>query len=71
LRIYKSQFLPKNTIYQLLGNVEKDIRQSYTGGAVDVFIPTNRKNIISLIYNKVKPFLLNYILMMLIHYILL
>ena len=42
MRIYKSQFMPKNTIYQLLGRVEKDIRQSYTGGAVDVYIPHNR-----------------------------
>jgi hypothetical protein len=35
-------YRPENTIYQLLGNVERDIRQSYTGGAVDVFIPHNR-----------------------------
>jgi hypothetical protein len=44
MKIYRSQFMPKDTIYQLLGNVEKDIRQSYTGGAVDVYIPHNRKN---------------------------
>ena len=43
-RIYNSQFMPENTIYQLLGNVEKDIRESYTGGAVDVYIPHNRIN---------------------------
>ena len=42
MRIYKSQFMPKNTIYQLLGNIESNIRQSYTGGAVDVYIPHNR-----------------------------
>ena len=42
LESYKSQFMPKNTIYQLLGNIEGEIRQSYTGGAVDVFIPHNR-----------------------------
>lgn len=54
MRIYKSQFMPKNTIYQLLGNIDKDIRQSYTGGAVDVFIPTNRRNIASLIYNNIR-----------------
>lgn len=42
MRIYKSQFMPANTIYQLLGNVESDIRESYTGGAVDVYIPHNR-----------------------------
>jgi len=44
MRIYRSQFMPENTIYQLLGNIEKDIRESYTGGAVDVYIPHNRKN---------------------------
>jgi hypothetical protein len=30
-----------DTIYQLLGEPEFDIRQSYTGGAVDVYIPHN------------------------------
>lgn len=41
MRIYKSQFMPQNTIYQL-GTAESDIRESYTGGAVDVYIPHNR-----------------------------
>ena len=41
MRIYKSQFMPENTIYQILGSIERDIRESYTGGAVDVFIPHN------------------------------
>ena len=55
-RIYRSQFMPANTIYQLLGPVEKNIRQSYTGGAVDVYIPHNRKNnilnLVSAIFTK-------------------
>jgi len=42
MRIYKSQYMPKDTIYQLLGSIEQDIRNSYTGGAVDVYIPHNR-----------------------------
>lgn len=42
MRIYKSQFMPQNSIYQLGGSIERDIRESYTGGAVDVFIPHNR-----------------------------
>lgn len=50
MRIYKSQFMPKNSIYQLLGAVEQDIRGSYTGGAVDVFIPHNRAETF---YNKI------------------
>jgi hypothetical protein len=41
MRIYKTHFMPENTIYQLLGNVEKAIRNSYTGGAVDVYKPHN------------------------------
>ena len=42
MRIYKTHYMPENSIYQILGNVESDIRQSYTGGAVDVYIPHNR-----------------------------
>jgi len=53
MRIYKSQFMPKNTIYKLNGKVEFDIRQSYTGGAVDVYIPHNRKTIESF-FSKIK-----------------
>lgn len=59
MKIYKTHHMPANTIYQLLGPAEKDIRQSYTGGAVDVYIPfytppvlpasstTTRTNVIS------------------------
>ena len=43
--------MPKNAIYQLGGAVERDIRQSYTGGAVDVYIPHNR---ISGFFNNIK-----------------
>ena len=42
MRIYKTHYMPKDTIYQLLGRPEWNIRESYTGGAVDVFIPHNR-----------------------------
>jgi len=51
MSIYRSLFMPKNTIYQLGGNVERDIRQSYTGGAVDVYIPHNR---LSGFFNNIK-----------------
>ena len=34
----------KDTLYQMLGKVEEDIRQSYTGGAVDVYITNNFKD---------------------------
>ena len=39
MKIFKSSFMPDNTIYQIGGDVEKDIRQAYTGGHVDVYIP--------------------------------
>lgn len=42
MRIYKSNFMPKDSIYQILGTVEKAIRESYTGGAVDVYKPHNQ-----------------------------
>jgi len=42
MKIYKTHFMPANTIYQLGGRLEFDIRKSYSGGAVDVFIPHNR-----------------------------
>jgi hypothetical protein len=45
--------MPKNTIYQLLGDIERDIRNSYTGGSVEVFIPHNRiENIFSKLFKK-------------------
>ena len=42
MKIYKSNFMPKDSIYQLTGDVEQFIRESYTGGAVDVYIAHNR-----------------------------
>ena len=41
-RIFKTHFIPKDTIYQLHGKVEHFIRKSYSGGAVDVYIPHNK-----------------------------
>jgi len=42
MRIYKALYMPKGAIYQLHNNIESSIRESYTGGAVDVYIPHNR-----------------------------
>ena len=47
MRIYKTHFMPANSIYQLGGEVEQAIRESYSGGAVDVYIPHNRKSVLS------------------------
>jgi hypothetical protein len=42
MRIFKAIFMPEDTIYQLTGDVEKAIRESYTGGSVDVYKPHNK-----------------------------
>jgi hypothetical protein len=55
MKIYKTHYMPANTIYQILGNTEWNIRQSYTGGAVDVYIPHNRA-ILGDFFRKVKGY---------------
>lgn len=40
-KIFRTHFLTKDSIHMLSGVIEKDIRMSYTGGAVDMYIPTN------------------------------
>jgi DNA polymerase type B, organellar and viral len=42
LRVFKTHYMKENTIYQISGYIEKAIRLSYTGGAVDVYIPHNK-----------------------------
>ena len=42
MRLFKTHFMPENSIYQINGLVESNIRESYTGGAVDVYIPHNK-----------------------------
>lgn len=41
--IFRTKFMPENTIPQLSGQIAKDIRESYTGGSVDMYIPENLK----------------------------
>ena len=43
MRIYKSHYMKDDTIYQLVGKVEQAIRQSYSGGSVDVYIPHSKQ----------------------------
>jgi DNA polymerase type B, organellar and viral len=43
--IFRSNFIPENTIPQLSGKIAQDIRQGYTGGAVDVYIPEPPKRV--------------------------
>lgn len=42
MKIYKTHYMPKDKIYQILGEVERAIRESYTGGAVDVYKTHNK-----------------------------
>lgn len=37
--IFRTHYLPENSIHMLSGNVSKTIRTSYTGGSVDMYIP--------------------------------
>jgi hypothetical protein len=39
--IFRTHFLKKDTIPMISGQVFKDIKESYTGGATDRYIPTN------------------------------
>ena len=59
MKIYKTHFMPENTIYQLSGLPEFNIRKSYSGGAVDVYIPHNIKGAL-ITNNKVRQTLYSY-----------
>ena len=43
--IFRSNFMTENSVNQLSGQIAKDIRQSYTGGAVDMYIPKPPKGV--------------------------
>ena len=40
-KIFKANYMPKDTLFQIKGKIDKDIREAYTGGAVDVYTPHN------------------------------
>jgi hypothetical protein len=47
--IFRSNFMKAGTIPQISGQIEKDIRMSYTGGACDMYIPSNEEELIYLL----------------------
>ena len=57
LKTYKTLYLPnyhslkQYSVYQLNGLPEHNIRKSYTGGAVDVYIPQNKDNELLYLYD--------------------
>jgi len=55
MKIYRIHYMPKDSIYPFLGRPDWFIRESYTGGAVDVYIPHNR--ITGIISNLVTKFI--------------
>ena len=59
--IYRTSFMQNNKIPQLSGQIAKDIRQSYTGGAVDMYIPENPEDTQIHAYdvNSLYPFTMN------------
>jgi len=56
--IFRSNFLKENTIPQISGQIAKDIRLSYTGGACDMYIPKPEKDTTIYAYdvNNLYPF---------------
>jgi hypothetical protein len=56
--IFRSVYIEKDIIPQLSGPIAKDIRQGYTGGAVDMYIPENPKDSQMYVYdvNALYPF---------------
>jgi hypothetical protein len=37
--IYRSKYFPENSIHQVSGDIDKNIRSGYTGGSTDMYIP--------------------------------
>jgi hypothetical protein len=58
--IFRSNFLTSNTIPQISGQVAKDIRKSFTGGACDMYIPSIKGNnkIYAYDVNSLYPFIM-------------
>lgn len=59
--IFRTHFLKNDEIPQLSGHIDKDIRQGYSGGAVDVYIPQNEKGTKIWVYdvNSLYPYIMD------------
>jgi hypothetical protein len=60
MNLFLSKYLKKDTIHMLTGEVSRDIRMGYTGGAVDVYIPKNNPGELVYAYdvNALYPFVM-------------
>ena len=65
LGIFRAHYLPTNTIFNLGPETEKDLRQWYTGGAVDMYIPSSQKGtrIFGYDINSMYPFIMRNLVM--------
>ena len=59
-RLFRSHYLEKDTIPMIYGDNYNRLKLSYTGGAVDMFIPTNDENELVYAYdvNSLYPFVM-------------
>jgi hypothetical protein len=59
--IFRSQYLKKDSIHMLSGDIANDIRQGYTGGACDMYIPRpiNNRKIYGYDVNSLYPFVMS------------
>jgi len=53
--IFRTHFLIENTIPQISGQIAKDIRMSYTGGACDMYIPSAETKLYAYDVNSLYP----------------
>lgn len=58
--IFRSKYLIEETIHQISGDKDKNIRSGYTGGSTDMYIPfpPKAKNIFSYDVNSLYPFVM-------------
>ena len=56
--IYKTRYMKKDVIAQISGKIDKDIRKSYTGGAVDAYIPEG-ENVFCYDVNSLYPYVMS------------
>jgi hypothetical protein len=59
--IFRTHFLKTSFVSQLSGKISKNIKLGYTGGATDMYIPTNLKNELVYAYdvNSLYPFVMS------------
>jgi hypothetical protein len=59
--IFRTHFLSKDVVPQTFGQVAEEIRQGYTGGAVDMYVPENKKGVKIFAYdvNSLYPYVMD------------